>query len=51
MSAPEPSASPGYDWHGVGGGAPEHHIELGKAESEPVGLVDENTVGLVTECL
>ncbi len=32
-------------------GAPEHHVELGEAEHEPVGLIDQHHLDLVAELL
>ena len=37
--------------HCLGDRAPEHHIELGEAEHEGLGLVDQHDLDLVTELL
>jgi len=35
----------------LGGGTPEHHIELGEAEHEAVGLVDQDDVEVIAQLL
>ena len=32
-------------------GTPEHHVELGEAEHEPIGLVDQHNLDVVAELL
>jgi hypothetical protein len=35
--------------HRAGRGAAEHHVELGDAKDEPVGLVDQDNAGVIAE--